>query len=178
MNIISSHHHHNYPSSDSHSPHNNIHHSSHPLSPSLLSQTHFFPLVPLTCFVPAAFFPGFFSTFPFTFSTVPSTLSLTLGFFFVTVGFGFATRPVAVFFAAGFLVVDVVLVVVLVLRLVVVPVLGLRVGAVLMVGMMRGLELPVAARVEAIVAVGVGSVWCWVGCKSGVDWDGSVLGCG
>ena len=72
----------------------------------------------------------------------------------------------AVFFAAGFLLVDVVLVVVLVLRLVVVvvPVLGLRVGAVLMVGMMRGLELPVAARVEAIVGGGVDVLWYWLGC--------------
>ena len=71
-----------------------------------------------------------------------------------------------------------VLVVVLVLRLVVVPVLGLRVGAVLMVGMMRGLELPVAARVEAIVGVRWGSClklggvleWCGLGWECGGLW--------
>jgi len=69
----------------------------------------------------------------------------------------FATpAPVVLFFGAAFFVVGL---------LVVVVVLRLRSGVVEMAAATRGLELPVAARVEAIVIVGGGIV------KEAVIWE-------
>jgi len=102
-------------------------------------------VVDLALVVPAAFFPGFPSTFPSAFKTAPLTLSATalIGVFFFTTFFSagaLVTRPVDTFFARGLLV------------------LALLVGVFLPVtasstlGKTRGFALPVLARVVAIAA--------------------------
>ena len=96
--------------------------------------------MPFIFLVPAAFLPGLRVRVPSTFSSAPSALSFTFGFLLVFV----TPAPVVLFLVVAFLVVG--------LRVVVVD-LGLRSGVVEMAAATRGLELPVEARVAAIVMV-------------------------
>lgn len=94
--------------------------------------------MPFIFFAPAAFLPGLRVTVPSAFSSAPSALSLIFGFLLVLA----TPAPVVLFLVVAFLAAG--------LRVVVVA-LGLRSGIVETAAATRGLELPVEARVAAIV---------------------------
>lgn len=106
-----------------------------------------FPSVPLIFFAPAAFFPGLFVIVPSAFSSAPSTLSLRCGcLLWLVFGARFLVTPAPV-------VLFLVVVGLLVAVVEVAVALRLRSGVVETAAAMRGLELPVEARVEAICVV-------------------------
>ena len=88
----------------------------------------FFPSVPLIFFVPAVFLPGLRSTVPTSFSAAPSTLSLIDGLRLWCVAGARFWTPAPVFLVM----------------------VRLRDGEVEIDCKMRGLELPVAERVEGM----------------------------